>query len=280
MKYIFGALVAVIVAGATSAFARNPELTACFYQHSKFEGEATCYEPTFSGETGVRTKSIDFVGDSLNDMFSSMKIGSRLQVRVCEHANFDGACKTFTGGVEYVGNDWNDKISSVEIIPLNASAGDVQKAKMRFCTTLTSERSGPVSSQKKIVAWECMQDTPNQGFAWANQQRRRDFPSVLRLRPNDREFCLGFDRNVRAGPGNTGYQVAAREYCGGAVWQRWFKDGKMVKIDIDGRDFCLTIDRSAPYLNTGRNVGRGFNMIISPDCTNSSNQHFNFAVRE
>jgi len=80
---------------------------AAFFEHSKYRGTCVVRKPG----RYANAKSIG-IG---NDKISSIKVGSRTQVRLCKDNNFRGGCKTYTKSMSSLGR-MNDKTSSAIIV--------------------------------------------------------------------------------------------------------------------------------------------------------------------
>jgi len=79
---------------------------AAFFEHSKYRGTCVVRKPG-------RYANAKSVGIG-NDKISSIKVGSRTQVRLCKDNNFRGGCKTYTRSMSSLGK-MNDKTSSAII---------------------------------------------------------------------------------------------------------------------------------------------------------------------
>jgi len=79
---------------------------AAFFEHSKYSG--ACVVRTLGRYANAKSIGIG------NDKISSIKVGSRTQVRLCKDNNFRGGCKTYTRSMSSLGK-MNDKTSSAII---------------------------------------------------------------------------------------------------------------------------------------------------------------------
>jgi hypothetical protein len=78
---------------------------ACFYQHANFQGAESCY-------TG--TVRIPFVGNNLNDQFSSLKVGKKVTATIFRDSNYNGDSKLYESNISFL-NNFNDEISSFTV---------------------------------------------------------------------------------------------------------------------------------------------------------------------
>ena len=81
---------------------RGPELV-CFFEHDHYRGRRFC------APVG---RDVSWVGDSYNDMFSSVQMPRGVTVTACRDKEFRGPCHTFRGNIDFLGSGWNDMISS------------------------------------------------------------------------------------------------------------------------------------------------------------------------
>lgn len=78
----------------------------CFYEHVDFQGRSYCIR------VGER---IGFVGEDVNDQFSSVRIPPGALVTICEHANFQGRCQRLSHSEpDFVALGFNDMVSAVD----------------------------------------------------------------------------------------------------------------------------------------------------------------------
>jgi hypothetical protein len=91
--------------------AAAPEVGAgqpvCFYEHYDFEGRHFCAEPN-SRNAGL--------GESWNDVISSIALAEGATVEVCEDYDFAGTCRTLDGDNSGLSGRWNDAISSYRVV--------------------------------------------------------------------------------------------------------------------------------------------------------------------
>lgn len=87
----------------------DKELQVCLYEHAYYAGNEKCYHFI------DRNINIGFLA-SLNDHFSSLKVGKALQLSTYEHSQYKGRQQIYHGGTEipFLGN-FNDMISSLKI---------------------------------------------------------------------------------------------------------------------------------------------------------------------
>lgn len=94
------------IAAAIPSAARAQSPSVCFYEHIDFQGRSYCIR------VGER---IDFVGERVNDQFSSVRIPPGAVVTMCEHANFQGRCRRLSHSEpNFVTFGFNDIVSAVE----------------------------------------------------------------------------------------------------------------------------------------------------------------------
>lgn len=79
---------------------------ACFYEHADYRGRSFC------ASVGDRDRRL---GSFWNDRISSIRVGRRASVQVCEHQNFGGWCRTLRDDVALLRGAANDAISSYEV---------------------------------------------------------------------------------------------------------------------------------------------------------------------
>jgi len=77
---------------------------ACLYQDFDFNGASRCID---SGEQFAE------LGGDWNDAISSIRVGARAEVQICEDWNFNGDCQRVVESRARLSGDWNDAISSV-----------------------------------------------------------------------------------------------------------------------------------------------------------------------
>lgn len=87
----------------------------CFYEHANFRGESFC------AGIGDGTR---LVSQFWNDRISSIRVGRRASVQVCEHENFGGWCETLRDDVREFRGRRNDAISSYRVLRAGAGGGD------------------------------------------------------------------------------------------------------------------------------------------------------------
>jgi hypothetical protein len=110
MKKLF-IYAAIFAAPSAFALASNE---VCFYEHHNFIGQSYCYTKT-AGVNG----DIGFVGNA-NDQFSSVKVGSGINVFGYEHGSYGGAKWFYAAGTENSGFSFeNDKVSSLQILDVS-----------------------------------------------------------------------------------------------------------------------------------------------------------------
>lgn len=78
----------------------------CFFEDANFRGRSFCAS---MGDSDRR------LGDFWNDRISSIRVGRRAAVRVCEHENFGGWCQTVSDDIRLFPGSRNDAISSYEV---------------------------------------------------------------------------------------------------------------------------------------------------------------------
>jgi Beta/Gamma crystallin len=113
---------AVQEAGTLSTLATSNAV--CFYENTNYQGKSYCVQLPAAGST----TSVAYVGDELNDKFSSLKIqsGRNLTVTASWDSNFGGGYKQFYSSVPDLeatpGFSWgagvvriNDAISSFTV---------------------------------------------------------------------------------------------------------------------------------------------------------------------
>lgn len=88
------------------AAAQNRGRAACFFEHADFAGRRMCIGP------GQR---VPYVGEALNDRFSSVSVPAGMRVVMCEDINFGGRCLELDESVrDFRALDrWNDRVSSI-----------------------------------------------------------------------------------------------------------------------------------------------------------------------
>jgi Peptidase inhibitor family I36 len=83
--------------------ARRDRGQVCFYEHDHYRGERYC------APVGA---AVPWVGDRLNDKFSSLQMPRGVVVTVCRDRNFGSTCTSFRNDVDFFPPGWNDTISS------------------------------------------------------------------------------------------------------------------------------------------------------------------------
>jgi uncharacterized protein with FMN-binding domain len=104
-KIIYLIISATLALCAFNAQAAD-DYQACFYQHANFQGAETCYTGT--------TVRIPFVGNDLNDQFSSVKVGQKVTVTIFRDGNYNGGSEVYESNISFL-NDFNDEISSLTL---------------------------------------------------------------------------------------------------------------------------------------------------------------------
>lgn len=95
-----------LIATASLSSARAQSPSVCFYEHVNFQGRSYCIR------VGER---IPFVGERVNDQFSSVRIPPGAVVTMCEHANFQGQCRRLSHSEpDFVAMGFNDIVSAVD----------------------------------------------------------------------------------------------------------------------------------------------------------------------
>ncbi|WP_048648068.1 peptidase inhibitor family I36 protein [Nitratireductor soli] len=79
----------------------------CFYEHANFRGRSFC---AGSGDADRR------LSQAWNDRISSIRVGRRAAVQVCEHENFGGWCETVRDDLREFRGRRNDAISSYRVL--------------------------------------------------------------------------------------------------------------------------------------------------------------------
>lgn len=124
----------------TTTFDSNGD-SACFYEHSDFEGRSNCYE------IGKHS----FVGDLNNDMYSSVKVSRGVKVEAFEHINNGGAKVQYASTTDYVGNNFNDKISSLIVSENVLNVQSLLKDQASLGTFLSTSLVSYFNSYRKIT---------------------------------------------------------------------------------------------------------------------------------
>jgi len=115
MKYTFEVVLGIIFSFLIIAFSQVSFAGRCdtlkpgqaaFFEHGKYKG--ACVVRKIGRYSNSRAVGIG------NDKISSIKVGSRTQVRLCKDNNFRGGCKTYTRSTPSLGR-MNDKTSSAII---------------------------------------------------------------------------------------------------------------------------------------------------------------------
>lgn len=77
----------------------------CFYENTYYQGKESCYTQG----------NINYIGDEINDTFSSIKVPKGMKVEAFESPSFMGNKSTYDGNLLSLGNSFSDKISSLKV---------------------------------------------------------------------------------------------------------------------------------------------------------------------
>jgi len=124
-RVIFAINCTLLVAVVTTAQQPIDPFSVVLCEHVDFVG--TC--STFKVEPWMRHKLVPNLGD-FNDMASSIRVGSKVSVKIFQHANYQGGDRIIKadlsdlGTIDYLSNatfrtrtSFNDKVSSLIVIP-------------------------------------------------------------------------------------------------------------------------------------------------------------------